>query len=163
MAVLDLGRVRGDDGFSPVITVEENGQLAYRLRVKTKDNEFVTPNLRGAVFRSAFVEVFGQDSVYIPFSDLGLDPAKNYRFYASSGVEYPLLRSIIISRVNDAVCVTIYTDTQPYTVPQKGSPFPSGIRKFGEPDLKFGGFKFGLKFDRRSFPVNILCFEISAA
>jgi len=163
MAILNLGKVRGDDGFSPVITVEENGQLAYRLRVRTFNNEFVTPNLRGATFKSASMEIFGQDSVYIPFSDLGLDTAKNYRFYASSGVDYPLLRSISVFRVNDTVCITIYTDTQPYTVPQKGSPFPSGIRKFGEPDLKFGGFKFGSDFDGRSFPVNMLIFENSAA
>jgi hypothetical protein len=37
----------GKDGFSPEITVEKNTPDIYRLKIKTEDEEFVTPNLKG--------------------------------------------------------------------------------------------------------------------
>lgn len=164
MAVLNLGKVRGDDGFSPEITVAENTLNSYKLHIKTKTstgafNEFDTPNLRGATFKSAVVEVFGQEPVHIPFSDLGLDPLHDYMFYAASGLDYPLLRGIIAIRVVDTVRITIYTDTQPYSSPQAGSPFPSDMRIFGDEDLMLDDFNFGEGVDGESFPVNLLCFE----
>lgn len=37
----------GEDGFSPQITVEEDTTSNYILRIKTADDEFLTPNLKG--------------------------------------------------------------------------------------------------------------------
>ena len=41
--------VRGEQGFSPVITVAEDTAKAYILRIQTQDDAFLTPNLRGTV------------------------------------------------------------------------------------------------------------------
>lgn len=41
--------IRGEQGFSPVITVAENTAKAYILRIQTQDDAFLTPNLRGTV------------------------------------------------------------------------------------------------------------------
>lgn len=41
--------VRGEQGFSPVITIAENTAKAYILRIQTQDDAFLTPNLRGTV------------------------------------------------------------------------------------------------------------------
>lgn len=41
--------IRGEQGFSPVITVAENTAKAYILRIQTQDDTFLTPNLRGTV------------------------------------------------------------------------------------------------------------------
>ena len=41
--------VRGEQGFSPVITVAEDTAKAYILRIQTQDDTFLTPNLRGTV------------------------------------------------------------------------------------------------------------------
>ena len=41
--------VKGEQGFSPVITVAENTAKAYILRIQTQDDTFLTPNLRGTV------------------------------------------------------------------------------------------------------------------
>jgi len=162
MAILNLGRVRGIDGVSPEITVEENSLNSYRLRVKTATDEFVSPNLRGSIFKAAVVEILGQDTVQIPFGDLGLNADKDYTFCASPGIDYPLLRNIVAVRIGNAVRITIYTDTLPYTEPQTGSPFRSGIRLFGDDDaLLFGADDayFGGGYDGESFPVNLLCAE----
>lgn len=39
---------QGDEGFSPVITVLENTEYVYKLKIRTKEGEFITPNLKGA-------------------------------------------------------------------------------------------------------------------
>lgn len=41
--------IRGEQGFSPVITVAEDTAKAYILRIQTQDDTFLTPNLRGTV------------------------------------------------------------------------------------------------------------------
>ena len=41
--------VKGEQGFSPVITVAEDTAKAYILRIRTQDDTFLTPNLRGTV------------------------------------------------------------------------------------------------------------------
>lgn len=38
----------GEPGVSPEITVEESTASSYKLRIKTGDDEFVTPNLKGS-------------------------------------------------------------------------------------------------------------------
>lgn len=38
----------GENGFAPQITVEEDSTSNYILRIKTADDEFTTPNLKGA-------------------------------------------------------------------------------------------------------------------
>lgn len=38
---------KGDTGFSPTITVADNGTGIYKLRITNKEGSFVTPNLRG--------------------------------------------------------------------------------------------------------------------
>jgi hypothetical protein len=161
MAVINLGPVRGKDGFSPVITVEEDTPKTYKLRVKTGSGEFDTPNLRGATFKSATVEVIGHDPLVVPFSDIGLDPEKDYLFYATAGIDYPYLRSINAIRVeNDTVQISVYYDTVPYTSPQIGSPFDGGFLKIGTPGLTVGDFRVGEQLDGEGFPVNLLCFEL---
>lgn len=39
---------KGDTGFSPIITVESQTANTYILRIKTADDEFLTPNLKGS-------------------------------------------------------------------------------------------------------------------
>jgi len=39
---------QGEPGVSPEITVEESTASSYKLRIKTDDDEFVTPNLKGS-------------------------------------------------------------------------------------------------------------------
>lgn len=41
--------VQGEQGFSPVITVETDSLNAYILRIRTQNDTFLTPNLRGSV------------------------------------------------------------------------------------------------------------------
>lgn len=40
---------KGDQGFSPTVTVSENTLNTYKLKVLTVDGEFETPNLRGSI------------------------------------------------------------------------------------------------------------------
>jgi hypothetical protein len=159
-----VGRVKGEDGFSPVVEVCEDTSTSYRLRITDKTHTFLTPNLRGVTFKSAIVEVPGHVPLIVPFSDLGLHPEREYMLYAAAGIDYPYLRSINAIRVeNDAVQVSVYYDTVPYTTPRQGSPFDGGFLKIGTPDLKIGGFQIGEQFDGEPFPVNLLCFEIEEA
>jgi hypothetical protein len=159
-----IGRVRGEDGFNPVVEVYENTSVSYRLRITDKTHSFLTPNLRGVTFKSAIVEVLGHEPLIVPFTDLGLHPDREYMFYATAGIDYPYLRSINAIRVeNDAVQVSVYYDTVPYTTPQQGSPFDSGFLKIGTPDLKIGDFNIGEQLNSEPFPVNLLCFEIEEA
>jgi hypothetical protein len=115
-------------------------------------------------FKLVVVEVLGHEPLIVPFSDLGLIPDREYMFYATAGIDYPYLRSINVLRVeNNAVQVSVYCDTVPYTTPQPGSPFGGGFLKIGTPDLKIGDFNIGEQFNSEPFPVNILCFEIEEA
>lgn len=41
------GKFNGKDGFSPEITVSEDTSKRYVLNIKTKDSDFLTPNLKG--------------------------------------------------------------------------------------------------------------------
>jgi hypothetical protein len=160
-ASINLGRVRGTDGFDPVVEVYDNTPTSYRLRITDKTHTFITPNLRGATFKSATVEVVGHEPLIIPFTDLGLNPARDYLFYATAGIDYPYLRAINAIRVgSDAVQVSVYHDTVPYTTPRQGSPFDSGFFKIGLPGLLIGDFHIGEQTEDEPFPVNLLCFEI---
>jgi hypothetical protein len=159
-----IGRVKGENGFSPIVEVYENTSASYRLRITDKTHTFLTPNLRGVTFKSATVEVLGHEPLIVPFSDLGLNPEREYMFYATAGIDYPYLRSINAIRVeNDAVQVSVYYDTVPYTAPQQGSPFDGGFLKIGTSDLKIGDFQIGEQLGSEPFPVNLLCFEIEEA
>jgi len=160
MATLNLGRVRGNDGFSPVIEVEEDTLKNYVLRITDATGSYLTPNLRGATFRSALVDVYGKNSVLIPFSDLELDPEQDYEFYASANTDFSLLRNIIAVREDDAVRLSVYTDTLPYTSPQLGSPFGGGPVLIGADDLYVGNFDIGEQKGDVPFQVNLLCFEL---
>ena len=167
VASINLGRVRGDDGFSPEITVAADTPLTYKLHVKDGTHEFDTPNLRGATFKSTVVEVPGNEALIIPLSDLGLDPDRDYMFYASAGMDYPYLRCINAIRINTvehphALQISVYCDTVPYTVPRLGSPFDSGFLKIGTAELFVADFCLGEQFDGEPFPVNLLCFELEA-
>jgi hypothetical protein len=159
-----IGRVKSEDGFNPIVEAYENTFASYRLRITDKTHTFLTPNLRGVTFKSAAVEVLGHEPLIIPFSDLGLYPDREYMFYATAGIDYPYLRNINAIRVeNDAVQVSVYYDTVPYTTPQQGSPFGVGFLKIGTPDLKIGDFNIGEQLSSEPFPVNLLCFEIEEA
>jgi hypothetical protein len=158
MARIRLGKVRGADGLPATVEVYEDTLDSYRLKVTDVDSSFITPNLRGATFRSAELEVFGEGHGLVPFSDLGLDPDQEYMFYAAAGLDYPLLRHIVAIRVGDAVRISIYYDTLPYTKPQLGSPFLDATVLFGAPDLYFDNFDFGEQVGAEAFPVNLLCF-----
>jgi hypothetical protein len=163
MAHVVIGKVKGDDGLSPAIEVYEATLNSYRLRVTDSTHSFLTPNLRGATFRSGIVEVWdGGVPTLFPFGDLGLDPAKEYMFYAAAGIDYPPFRNIIAIRVGDAVQVSVYADTVPYSIPRLGSPFQAAKMKIGQPGLMFGNFTFGIQNGAESFPVNLLCFELAA-
>jgi hypothetical protein len=163
MAQIDLGPVKGENGVSPAINVYEDTLNSYRLIIVDALHSFTTPNLRGATFTSRTVEIWDSDTpTQFSFGDLGLDPAKEYMFYAAAGMDYPLFRTIIAIRVGDAVQVSVYTDTIPYTTPKLGSPFPSAKIKIGQPDLIVGNFTIGVQTGAESFPVNILCFELEA-
>jgi hypothetical protein len=156
-----VGRVKGEDGFNPIVTVHEDTSVSYRLQITDKTHTFLTPNLRGATFVSATVEVPGHEPLVVPFTDLGLNSDRDYLFYATAGIDYPYLRNINAIRVgNDAVQVSVYYDTVPYTAPQQGSPFDGGFLKVGTPDLKIGDFQIGEQIGDEPFPVNLLCFEI---
>jgi hypothetical protein len=138
--------------------------VSYRLQITDKTGAFLTPNLRGATFKSATVEVLGHEPLIVPFSDLGLAPDRDYLFYATAGIDYPYLRSINAVRVeNDAVQVSVYYDTVPYSSPQAGSPFDGGFLKIGAPGLEIGDFNVGEQLDGEGFPVNLLCFELEDA
>ena len=41
------GALKGEDGFSPVITENTNTGDVYKLDIETKDGKFTTPNLMG--------------------------------------------------------------------------------------------------------------------
>jgi hypothetical protein len=158
-----IGRVRGIDGFDPVIEVYENTPVSYRLQITDKTHTFLTPNLSGASVK-ATVEVLGHEPLIVPFTDLGLNPDREYLFYAAAGIDYPYLRNINAIRVeNDAVRVSVYYDTVPYTRPRQGSPFDGGFLKIGTPGLHIGDFSIGERYGSESFPVNLFCFEIEEA
>jgi hypothetical protein len=54
--------VKGDPGFSPEITVKESTSSRYVLHVKTEDDEYDTPNLRGG---GAGIDMEVEDEVLI--------------------------------------------------------------------------------------------------
>jgi hypothetical protein len=157
----DTPNLLGADGFNPDVEVYEDTSKVYRLQITDRTHSFLTPNLRGATFKSATVEVLGHEPLVIPFTDLGLNPERDYVFYAAAGIDYPYLRSINAIRVgDDAVRVSVYYDTVPYTTPRQGSPFDSGFLIIGTPGLDIGDFHIGEQLDAEPFPVNLLCFEI---
>jgi hypothetical protein len=162
MAMLNLGKVRGEDGISPEVTVYEDTPKAYRLHVKDVAHEFLTPNLRGTAIKFATVEVLGHEPLIVPFSDLGLDPEQTYLFYAAAGIDYPYLRSINAIQVENAVRISVYHDTVPYSVPQLGSPFDSGFLLVGASGLLIGDFHAGEQYGNEPFPVSLLCFACEA-
>jgi hypothetical protein len=156
-----IGRVKGEDGFNPIVEEYEDTFNVYRLRITDKTHTFLTPNLRGVTVKSATVEVLGHEPLILPFTDLGLNPDRDYLFCATAGIDYPYLRCINAIRVGSAaVQVSVYYDTVPYTMPQQGSPFGGGFLKIGTPGLKTGDFHIGEQLDDEPFPVNLLCFEI---
>jgi hypothetical protein len=155
MPTLDLGLVLAK------VDILENTAAAYRLRIHTNGGVIDTPNLRGATFKSATVEVVGHEPFIVPFTDLGLNSDRNYLFYATAGIDYPYLRSINAIRIGrDAIQVSVYYDTVPYTTPRQGSPFDGGFPKVGTLGLKIGDFSIGEQLNGEPFPVNLLCFEI---
>jgi hypothetical protein len=154
-----VGRVRGEDGFSPIIELYEDTPVSCRLRITDQTHTFLTPNLLGSLKRVA-IEVPCRAPLIVPLTDLGLDPAYGYLFYATAGIDYPYLRAINAIRVGNAVQVSVYCDTKPYTAPRLGSPFVGGFIKIGAPGLKIGDFYIGEQFDDEPFPVNLLCFAI---
>ena len=44
----EIPTAKGDEGFSPIITVKQNTSSIYKLEITTKDGTIITPNLRGA-------------------------------------------------------------------------------------------------------------------
>lgn len=44
---IDIPTVKGDPGYSPEITVAESTLTSYKLHIKTEDDEYDTPNLKG--------------------------------------------------------------------------------------------------------------------
>jgi hypothetical protein len=161
MAQVDLGQVRGTDGFSPVIQVVADSLTTYRLSIQDKARTIVTPNLRGITAKSFTVEIDGSRSADISFGEIGLNPDNEYAFYAMPGIDYPRLRQVVAIRVRNSLHIAVYYDTEPYTVPQSGSPFTGGIIRVGAAGLGIGAFKTGEELARDTFPVNILCFEIA--
>jgi hypothetical protein len=160
MASADLGKVRGDDGFNPVIQVVEDSLTSYRLSIQDKTHTVITPNLRGITAKLCTIELDGTGSRDLTFGELGLNPDKDYAFYATPGIDYPLLRQVVAIRVAHTLHVAVYYDTDPYTTPQSGSPFIGGIIKIGAVGLNIGDFKTGETLVHDTFPVNVLCFEI---
>lgn len=45
---IDIPTVQGVEGFSPEITVSESTNTVYKLNIKTSNDEFETPNLKGS-------------------------------------------------------------------------------------------------------------------
>jgi hypothetical protein len=160
MAQVDLGQVVGIDGFNPVIHVVEDSLVSYRLSIQDKTHTIITPNLRGITAKYLVIEMGGSQSRDIPFGELGLNPDKEYAFYATSGIDYPRLRQVVAIRVGNSLHVALYYDTTPYTEPRVGSPFVGGTIKTGEIGLKIDDFIIGEQLLAETFPVNIVCFEL---
>jgi len=76
-----------------------------------------------------------------------------------SDMDYPLFRNARAVRVGNAVQVFMYTDTDPYTTPQMGSPLGGGFFKLGDPTLVMGQTKVGARLSDASFPLVLFCFE----
>ena len=55
---------QGEPGVSPEITVEESTASSYKLRIKTDDDEFVTPNLKGSGSGGIDVSVGGESLIF---------------------------------------------------------------------------------------------------
>ena len=55
---------KGEEGYSPEITIEEQSATEYKLRIKTGDTEFVTPNLKGSGGTGIDVHVEGDSLVF---------------------------------------------------------------------------------------------------
>jgi hypothetical protein len=160
MAQADLGKVKGDDGFNPVIQVVEDSLTSYRLSIQDKTHTIVTPNLRGITAKLFTIEIDSGSSRDISFGELELNPDKEYGFYAMPGIDYPLLRQVVAIRVKNTLHIAVYYDTEPYTVPKSGSPFTGGTIKIGTVGLTLSEFAVGEELAHDTFPVNILCFEI---
>jgi hypothetical protein len=163
MATADLGKVVGLDGFNPIVQVLEDTLESYRLTIQDKTHVITTPNLRGITANYYTVELHGAGSKDIPFPDLGLNPDKDYAFYAAPGMNYPLLRHVSAIRVANMLRVSAYYDTNPYTTPQAGSPFTGGVIKIGMTGLQLGEFNVGETTAEEGLPVNVLCFEITGS
>jgi hypothetical protein len=160
MAEIDLGKVVGTDGVNPVVQVVEDSLTSYRLSLQDKTHTVITPNLRGVTATSFTVGIDGWGRRDIPFSELNINPDKEYAFYAAPETDYPLLRQVTAVRVADTLRVAVYYDTMPYTELQCGSPFPGGAIQVGRAGLKIGSFKIGEVLEEKTFLVNVLCQEI---
>jgi hypothetical protein len=161
MARVDLGKVKGNDGFNPVVQVVEDSLTSYRLSIQDRTHTIITPNLRGITAKSFTVEIDGPGGKDVSFGELELNPDKEYAFYAMPGIDYPFLRQVVAIRVKNTLHIAVYYDTEPYTVPRSGSPFIGGIIKIGAIGLKLGEFNIGEELVQEAFPVNVLCFEIA--
>jgi hypothetical protein len=150
-------------------------------------------NFAGVAAKTVVVEVAGHKPFIIPFADIGLRTGSNYIFYATAGIDYPYLRAInaiqitvtesgpkkigtpglkignfiigeyMIPKVKNAVRVSVYHDTVPYTVPKTGSPFDGSTLKIASPGLVIGDFSIGEQTEDETFPVNLLCFELASS
>lgn len=161
MAVLNLGKVRGDDGFSPAIDVLEDTPASYRLSIQDKTHTIISPNLRGITARRFEIAVEGSGAKIIAMPDLGLDSGREYAICASPMEDCPLLRNVTAVRVGNAIRVSVYHDTLPYAEPRIGSPHLGGAAKIGTVGMKIGGFKTGEMSPAAPFMVSLLCFEIT--
>jgi hypothetical protein len=172
MASANLGQV------VPIITVLEDTPTSYRLQFATRTDVFVTPNLRGrdasgsTDMVTTFVNIMdaGVPTV-IPMSDLGLDVTRTWYFMVIPGIDFPLFRNANAQRVSgNAISISMYSDTNPYTQPVLGTPPGAGFAttvKIGATGLKVGGFSFGMPDPGsggggtdpvEGFPLILLCF-----
>lgn len=160
MAQIDLGKVVGTDGFNPVINILEDTVASYRLSIRDKTHTIVTPNLRGVTAKHFVIPIEGRGKQTISLPELGLDPDREYAFFAAAGTDYPLLREITAIRADNMLELSVYYDTMPYTEPQVGSPFTGSVAKVGTVGRKIGIGKVGEEFISVPFMVVLLCFEI---
>lgn len=92
MGELNLGKVVGTDGFSPVITQNaDNTEIVYKLDIQTADGKFTTPNLKGEDANTGGLS-FGQDEEgnwgYIP---PGADAVVPFRKNGGGNSAFPLV------------------------------------------------------------------------
>jgi hypothetical protein len=187
--ILNLGRVVGEDGFSPIVTVTEDTQESYRLRIEAVNEIINTPNLRGF---SPIITVMEntQESYRLRIetsTDIIDTPNLRGAIMRSTVVEVldqkPVNIPLSLLQLDPARSYTFfavpcfeypllrhiaavrYGDSVRITIFTDTLPYTEPqvgnpyTVVFGEPDLIFGNFRICEKTSHKTFPLKLIYFE----
>lgn len=120
---------KGDQGYSPIISVDTNNANVYKLKIQNEDTSFITPNLRGQALENTGGTYVRYDqsteSMYTGYADsattsqVGVARFCTYSELASGSVENAMtgamdVHDFVEARLENYVLLSDYNDRVTY-------------------------------------------------